>query len=181
MAALEPGRNWSQLSRTDGIGRMTVKQNSPRSAGTARRRRFLFPLPLLALIGLCGYFAWTHQTRQAPSAVAISPIPFAGERVGDFNVKFYGEGQHLQIGPNELRIEFSTQGGELIDVGDVTFEMQQRTADSVMHTISKVRRPDKIGRYQATAQPQASGTWTVTVGYSGAHGKASTNFSEVIP
>jgi hypothetical protein len=78
----------------------------------------------------------------------------------------------LRASGNDVFIEFRAAAGKLVDVGDVTFELNLHMPNMVMHIIGKVLRTATPGQYRTTIEPQMAGEWTAKITISGADGSA---------
>src|SRR5205807_2513795 len=86
----------------------------------SRQRLFKWIALIIGVVAIfyIGEFAW-HKLRPTQ----ISGAPFLTQNVNDLTVNFIaGEGA-LRQGNNEILIEFRDRNGQLVDVGDVRFDM----------------------------------------------------------
>lgn len=139
----------------------------------ARTLLYLFyAVPLLFVLGVCGYLGYTSLVHKPPPVREISAKPFATVNINNLTASLFTEGNTLRASGNDLFIEFRDAGGKLLDAGDVTFELGLKMPDMVMHSIGKVMRTSTPGQYRTTVDPQMAGEWTATITISGPKGKA---------
>src|SRR5207244_2177112 len=72
----------------------------------------------IVLVMFGGKFAW--QKIAAPKAAVAQGAPIVAQTVNDLTVKLYGQ---VRNGPSELLIEFRDANNQLVDVGEVRFEI----------------------------------------------------------
>lgn len=135
-----------------------------------------YALPVLCILAVLGYMAWGRITHQGLPIRHISSQPFASVPVKNLTAYFFTQNDQMRATGNDLFIEFRNSQSNLVDVGNVTFEMALKMPNMVMHTMGKVFRTATPGQYRTTVVPQMAGTWTTTIGYSNALGIAETNF-----
>jgi len=159
-------------------------RNSPQTPTASRKLRtvltFCYALPVIFILAVFGYMAWSRLSHQGLPVRHISSKPFALVPIKDLTANLFTQGDEMRASGNDLFIEFRDAQSNLVDVGTVTFEMALKMPDMVMHTIGKVFRTATPGQYRTTVVPQMAGTWTGTIGYSGARGNAETNFSATV-
>jgi hypothetical protein len=139
--------------------------------------QLFYALPVLLVLGLCGYMAYRSATHQKPPVRQISSAPFATVKMDGLDVRFFTQGDALRAAGNDLFIEFRDAQGKMADVGDVSFELVLKMPDAVMHSIGKVFGTSTPGQYRTTLEPGLAGEWTATVRFSGRRGKAETSFT----
>jgi hypothetical protein len=149
------------------------------------RARFLLPLlyalPVVFVLGLCGYMAYGRLSHQGPPVRKISAAPFATVKIQGLDerleAQLFAQGNALRAAGNDLFIEFRGEKGKLADVGEVSFMLALRMPNSVMHSIGKVMRTATPGQYRTTLDPGLAGEWTATLRFSGPRGQAEAVFS----
>jgi hypothetical protein len=78
----------------------------------------------------------------------------------------------LRASGNDLFIEFRDSAGKLVDVGDVTLELEMHMPNMVMHSIGKVLRTATPGQYRTSIDAQMAGEWSGKIAFAGTHGNA---------
>jgi hypothetical protein len=142
--------------------------------------KVFYTLPVVIVLGFCGYAAWMRATHQGPPVRHISNKPFATVSINGLTANLFTQGDVLRAAGNDLFIEFRDGQRHLADVGEVTLELDMKMPDVVMHSIGKVMRTATPGQYRTTLDPQMAGDWMGKVGFSGARGTAETNFPAVV-
>lgn len=141
---------------------------------TAKKRFGVRPLlclfyaaPFLIVLGVCGYLAYSRLAHKPPPIREISAKPFAIVKINDLTVGLFTQGDALRASGNDLFIEFRDARGKLVDVGEVSFELDLHMPGMVMHSIGKVLRTSTPGQYRTTIEPQMGGEWTAKITISG--------------
>src|SRR2546430_16165427 len=98
----------------------------------------------LLAIFYAGQFAW-----QKLRPTQISGAPFLTQNVNELTVNFIARGGALRQGNNEVLIEFRDRNGQLVDIGDVKFDMGMNMPGMQMHSGGTVERTNTPGRYRA--------------------------------
>jgi hypothetical protein len=157
---------------------MTAPGNTTSNAGPQVRTvlKVFYALPILFILGLFGYLAWNRATHQGPPVRHISSKPFASVPIHGLTANLFAQGDQLRAAGNDLFIEFRDSQGNLADVGEVTFELDLKMPEMVMHSIGKVMRTATPGQYRTTLDPQMAGDWTGKISFAGPLGSAETNF-----
>jgi len=156
------------------------KINSKASPKVRTALTLLYALPVLFVLCLCAYLLWVRASHQPPPVRPISSQPFASEPIGGLTANLFTQGEQLHASGNDVFIEFRNGQSNLVDVGEVTFELELKMPDLVMHCMGKVLPTATPGQYRTTIVPQMAGEWTATVGYSGPRGTAKAHFTETI-
>jgi hypothetical protein len=157
-----------------------MPQNAPtpeRSPIARRSLQLFYVLPVLAVVGLCGYLVYNRATHQAPPVRVISSAPFATVKIGGLDARLFAQGNALRAAGNDLFIEFRDPQGKLADVGEVSFMLILSMPGTVMHSIGKVLPTATPGQYRSTLDPGLAGDWTATLNFSGPRGQAETTFA----
>jgi hypothetical protein len=159
-----------------------MTDSSTTKAGPKARMalKFFYALPLLFVLGLCGYVVWERATHQGPPVHHISSKPFATIPINGLTANLFTQGDHLRAAGNDLFIEFRDGQSHLADVGDVTLELDMKMPEMVMHSIGKVMRTATAGQYRTTVDPQMAGEWMAKIGFAGPRGTAETNFPATV-
>jgi hypothetical protein len=156
---------------------MNNASNAKASPKVRTLLNLFYALPVLFVLGLCGYVIWARATHQGPPVRHISAKPFASVPINGWTANLFTQGDQLRAAGNDLFIEFRDPQRNLVDVGDVTLVLELKMPDMVMHSIGKVLRTATPGQYRSTLDPQVAGDWTARLGYAGPHGTGETNFS----
>lgn len=167
-----------QLEREDGMA--TPTKNSKAAPKVRTALGVFYALPVLFVLALCGYLFWARASHQPPPVRQISTQPFAVAPIGGLTARLFTQGEQLRPSGNDIFIEFRDAQSNLVDVGDVTFELGLKMPDLVMHSMGKVLHTATPGQYRTTLEPQMAGSWTATLGYSGPRGAAKAQFPETI-
>ena len=83
----------------------------------------------------------------------------------------------LRAGSNDIFIEFRNSQSQLVDVGNVRFDMDMNMPGMQMHSGATIERTSTAGRYHAKVKVDMSGDWSAKLSYDGPPGKGQTNFS----
>ena len=126
----------------------------------------------LLAIFYAGQFAW-----QKLRPTQISGAPFLTQNVNELTVNFIARGGALRQGNNEVLIEFRDRNGQLVDIGDVKFDMGMNMPGMQMHSGGTVERTNTPGRYRAKMKIDMSGDWNAKISFDGSRGHGETTFS----
>jgi hypothetical protein len=137
----------------------------------------LYALPVMCVLGMCGYLAYRRASHQGPPARKISAAPFATVKMQGLDARLFTQGNALRAAGNDLFIEFRDEQGKLAEVGEVSFVLVLRMPGTVLHSIGKVMRTATPGQYRTTLDPGLAGEWTATLSFSGPRGQAEAAFS----
>ena len=74
-------------------------------------------------------------------------------------------------------IEFRDGEGQLVDVGNVKFDMDMNMPGMQMHSGGKIERTNTPGRYRVKIKIDMSGDWNAKISYEGPHGQAQQSFA----
>jgi hypothetical protein len=158
---------------------MALPKNSPQSKSGPSVRALLqlfYTLPVLFVLGLCGYMAYAKLAHKGPPVRKISSTPFTSVKINGLDAHFFTQGDTLRASGNDLFIEFRDSQGKLIDVGAVEFWLVLNMPTAVMRSRGIVNRTATPGQYRTTVEPSMGGDWTATLSFSGPRGKGETNF-----
>ena len=138
-----------------------------------RRRLFKWIGLVIVLIAifLGGSFIW-HKVRPAE----VSGAPFVTQTVNGLTVNFIEREGQLHEGNNELLIEFRDRNGELVDVGQVKFDLDMSMPGMHMHSGSRIEQTKTPGRYLARLKIDMGGDWNAKISFNGPRGKGEANF-----
>src|SRR5438552_11963552 len=139
-----------------------------------RQRSFKWIALLISLVAIfyAGQFAW-HKLRSAQ----ISGAPFLTQNVNDLTVNFIAREGELRQGNNEVLIEFRDRNGQLVDVGNVKFDMDMNMPGMQMHSGGSIERTNTPGRYRAKIKIDMSGDWSAKISFDGPSGQGQQSFS----
>src|SRR5438067_2280381 len=107
----------------------------------------------------------------------ISRAPFLTQNINDLTVNFVAREGALRQSNNEVLIEFRDHNGQLVDVGNVKFDMDMNMPGMQMHSGGKIERTSTPGRYRAKIKIDMSGDWSAKISFEGPRGKAERSFS----
>ena len=74
-------------------------------------------------------------------------------------------------------IEFRDRNGQLVDVGNVKFEMDMNMAEMQMHSGGTVERTRTPGQYLAKIKIDMSADWNAKISFDGPRGQGQQSFS----
>ncbi len=133
--------------------------------------KLFYALPILFVLGIFGYLAYARLAHHAPPVRQISTKPFATLAINGLTANLFTQGDALRASGNDLFIEFRGPAGNLVDVGDVSLELEMKMPDMVMHSIGKVLPTATPGQYRTTLEPGMAGDWTAQLSFTGPKGK----------
>lgn len=122
-----------------------------------------YAAPFLVVVAVCGTLGYNRLTHKPAPTRQISAKPFATVKINDLTASLFTQGDALKASGNDLFIEFRDADGKLVDVGDVTVELDLHMPGMVMHSIGKVLRTSTPGQYRTTVEPQMAGEWTAKI------------------
>src|SRR5438477_9642511 len=139
-----------------------------------RQRLFKWIALIIGLIAIfyVGNFAW-HKLRPTQ----ISGAPFLTQNVNDLTANFIAPKGALRQGNNEVLIEFRDRNGQLVDVGNVKFDMDMNMPGMQMHSGGTIERTNTPGRYRAKIKIDMSGDWSAKISFDGPPGQGQQSFS----
>jgi hypothetical protein len=139
-----------------------------------RQRSFKWIALLISLVALfyIGDFAW-HKLRPTQ----ISGAPFLTQNVNDVTASFIAREGQLRHGNNEVLIEFRDRNGQLVDVGNVKFDLNMNMPGMQMSSGGTIERTNTPGRYRAKIKIDMSGDWSAQISYDGPRGQGQRSFS----
>ncbi|MEP6585916.1 MAG: FixH family protein, partial [Candidatus Udaeobacter sp.] len=132
---------------------------------------------IVAIVALfyTGNFAW--QKLRAPK---ISAAPFVSQTIDDLTVNFIHPQGQLRQGNNEILIEFRNAQGQLVDVGNVKFELNMNMPGMQMHSGGTIKRTKMPGQYRAKIKIDMAGDWNAKLSFEGRHGSGQQSFSVTV-
>jgi hypothetical protein len=127
----------------------------------------------LVAIGLIygASFVW-----QKASARKITSPPFITQTVNDLTVNLVNREGGLRQGDNEVLIEFRDGNGQLVDVGNVRFDMDMNMPGMQMHSGGSIERTNTPGQFRAKIKIDMSGDWNAKISFDGPHGQGQQSF-----
>ena len=139
-----------------------------------RRRLIKWAALIVAVIAILyiGKFAW-QKFRPAVD----SGRPFVTQTVNDLTVNFLSRTGSLRKGDNDVVIEFRERIGQLVDVGNVKFDMDMYMPGIQMHSGGTIERTNTPGRYRAKIKIVMSGDWSAKISFDGPSGQDQQSFS----
>ncbi|PYJ98918.1 MAG: CusA/CzcA family heavy metal efflux RND transporter [Verrucomicrobia bacterium] len=139
-----------------------------------RQRLFKWIALIIGLVAIfyAGQFAW-HKLRPAQ----ISGAPFLTQNVNDLTANFIAPEGELRQGNNEVLIEFRDGSGQLVDVGNVKFDMNMNMPGMQMSSGGTIERTNTPGRYRAKIKIDMSGDWSAKISFDGPPGQGQQSFS----
>ncbi|MGA2174144.1 MAG: hypothetical protein ABSH38_04075 [Verrucomicrobiota bacterium] len=151
---------------------MADKAPTPKAGSSVRTLlQAFYALPIVCVLGIFGYLAYSRLTHQAPPVRQISAKPFATVALNGLTANLFTQGDTLRASGNDLFLEFRDPAGKLVDVGDVSLELGLKMPDVVIHSIGKVLRTATPGQYRTTLEPQMAGDWTAQITFTGPKGQ----------
>jgi hypothetical protein len=111
------------------------------------------------------------------SARKITSPPFATQTDNDLTVNLVNREGGLRQGENEVIIAFRDRNGRLVDVGNVTFDMDMNMPGMQMHSRGTIERTKTPGRYRARIKIDMSGDWNAKISFDGPRGQGERSFS----
>jgi hypothetical protein len=140
------------------------------SEGIRRRLPRIIATVLIAATLIYGAnFAW-HKFASRNTAGRS----FAAETVNDLTVTLSSPGGQLKAGDNDVLIEFRDSSGNLVDVGNVKFELNMNMTGMQMHEGANIQPTGAPGRYRAKIKVGMSGDWAGNISYDGPRGRGET-------
>ncbi|PYJ03838.1 MAG: hypothetical protein DME95_09855 [Verrucomicrobia bacterium] len=132
----------------------------------------------IALIGvvIALFYAGNFLWKKLPTR-KISGAPFATQTVNDLTVNFIHPQGQLRRGNNEFLIEFRNAQDQLVDVGNVKFDLDMNMPGMQMHSGGTIERTNTPGRYRAKIKIDMSGDWNAKISFDSPHGKGQQSFS----
>jgi hypothetical protein len=137
----------------------------------------LYALPVLFVLGLCGYLVYSRLSHQGPPVRKISAAPFATVKIQGLEAQLFTQGNALRAAGNDLFIEFRDGQGKLADVGAVSLVLVLQMPASIMRSTGIVNRTATPGQYRTTLEPGMAGEWKATLSFSGPRGQAEAAFT----
>src|SRR5213076_221311 len=112
-----------------------------------------------------------------PAKISSAPAGFITQNVNDLTANFIAREGALRQGNNEVLVEFRDRNGQLVDVGNVKFDMDMNMPGMQMHSGGTVERTNTPGRYRAKIKIDMSGDWNAKIAFDGPRGHGEMSFS----
>src|SRR5437763_1824385 len=144
----------------------------PSREGGQRLFKWIAPIIGLGAIFYAGQFAW-HKLRPTQ----ISGAPLLTQNVNDLTANLIAPEGQLGQGNNELLIEFRNRNGQLVDVGNVKFDLNMNMPGMQMSSGGTIERTNTPGRYRAKIKADMAGDWNARISFDGPHGHGQQSFS----
>ena len=137
------------------------------------RKLFIASIIIGALVlGGGGWWLWHSLSGPSkPTAVVTT------QTVGPYQFKVLGEGTHLRMGDNSIRIEVTDATGKPVDVGSVWFELRMDMPGMAMQAAAQLEKGQSPGVFNGTIRPTGQGEWHASLGYENKQGKNSASFT----
>jgi hypothetical protein len=100
--------------------------------------------------------------------------PFATQTVNGLTVTLSSPDGQLRNGDNDVLIEFRDSSGNLVDVGNVKFELNMNMTGMQMHEGANIEPAGTPGRYRAKIKAGMAGDWAGKLSYDGPRGRGQT-------
>lgn len=123
------------------------------------------------------FYTWRYFIPKTVSTEGSSETPFSTQKVNGLTVNFISKNGQLQMGDNQFLIEFRNEQGQLVDVGDVKFDLDMNMPGMVMHSSASIKFSQKPGQYLAKIKPDMGGDWIAKLHFSGPKGSGDASFS----
>ncbi|MBI4470991.1 MAG: FixH family protein [Acidobacteria bacterium] len=105
------------------------------------------------------------------------------EKSGDLTITLMSERGELELGENELTIEFrSASAGQFTDAGHITFTSDMPMPETTSPMLARVELlpADKPGIYRAKASFEMRGLWQFAIGWDGPAGQGKVTFTQTV-
>jgi len=116
-----------------------------------------------------GNFAWHKFANRNTTGKS-----FVTQTVNDLTITLSSPDGQLKNGDNDVLIEFRDSTGNLVDVGDVKFELNMNMAGMQMHEGANIQSAGGPGRYRAKIKVGMAGDWAGKLSYDGPEGRGET-------
>jgi len=116
-----------------------------------------------------GNFAWHKFASRNTTGK-----PFATQTVNDLTVTLSSPDGQLRNGDNDVLIEFRDSSGNLVDVGNVKFELNMNMTGMQMHEGANIEPAGAPGRYRGKIKAGMAGDWAGKLSYDGPRGRGET-------
>ena len=99
------------------------------------------------------------------------------QTVGPYLFKVLGEGTHLRMGDNAIRIEVTDATGKPADAGSVWFELRMDMPGMAMQAAAQLEQGQSPGVFNGSIRPTGQGEWHASIGYENPKGKNAASFT----
>src|SRR5256886_130138 len=141
----------------------------PSESVLRRMPRIMAMVLIAAALVYAANFGWHKFTSRNTAGT-----PFATQTVNDLTITFSSPGGQLKNGDNDVLIEFRDSSGNLIDVGNVKFELNMNMTGMQMHEGANIQPTGAPGRYRAKIKVGMAGDWAGKLSYDGPRGRGET-------
>lgn len=143
-------------------------------SGESPRRFLKWIVLLISLVAIffAGNFVW-----QKIRPEKISGAPFLTQNINDLTTNFIAPKGQLHAGNNEILIEFRNAQGQLVDVGNVKFNLDMNMPGMEMHTGATIERTKTPGQYLAKLKIDMAADWNAKISFEGSSGEGQQSFS----
>ncbi len=114
-------------------------------------------------------FGWHKFTSRNTAGTS-----FSTQTVNDLTITLSSPGGQLKNGDNDVLIEFRDSSGNLVDVGNVKFELSMNMTGMQMHEGANIESAGALGRYRAKIKVGMAGDWGGKLSYDGPRGRGET-------
>src|SRR5207237_7645636 len=111
-------------------------------------------------------FGWPKFTSRNTAGTS-----FATQTVNDLTITLSSPGGQLKKGDNDVLIEFRDSSGNLVDVGNVKFELNMDMTGMQMHEGANIKPSAAHGHYRAKIKVGMAGAWAGKLSYDGPRGR----------
>jgi hypothetical protein len=136
--------------------------------------KFLYLLPVAVVLGLLAGLVLNRS--KPPPTRFLSGRPFLSAPITNLTASLFAAGNQLGPAENDLFIQFRDAGGDLVDVGDVQFELTLPAPDNILHKSWKALRTSTAGQYRVTVHPEIAGVWQAKLVINGPSASAEASF-----
>jgi hypothetical protein len=107
----------------------------------------------------------------------IFGAPFLTQTVNDLTVNLVNREGGFRQGDNEVTIEFRDRNDQLVDVGNVSFNINMNMPGMQMQGGGTAQRTGTAGQYRAKVKADMAGDWNAKISFKGPRGEGQTNFA----
>src|SRR5438874_1872248 len=134
-----------------------------------RMPRVMAMVLIAAALIYAANFGWHKFTSRNTAGT-----PFATQTVNDLTITLSSPGGQLKNGDNDVLIEFRDSSGNLVEVGNVKFELNMNMTGMQMHEGANIQPAGAPGRYRAKIKVGMAGDWAGKLSYDGPRGRGET-------
>src|SRR5256885_630956 len=134
-----------------------------------RMPRVMAMVLIAAALIYAANFGWHKFTSRNTAGT-----PFATQTVNDLTITLSSPGGQLKNGDNDVLIEFRDSSGNLVEVGNVKFELNMNMTGMQIHEGANIQPVGAPGRYRAKIKVGMAGDWAGRLSYDGPRGRGET-------